>query len=191
MVSLIDGYRPGFLETVYGPMRSGKTQMFRYMINRLKYDFGIESRLFKPVIDGRNDGIETKAGEKMEAISLPVDNPGQIYDYIDGARLVGVDEAQFFHENKLIETVFSLLEDGRSVIVSGLDTDAWRNPFGAMPYLISVSNNSNKMVTQCRNHGCDYIAMFTHKLGGDPQATVEVGDDTYEPRCFRCHVIPK
>ncbi len=191
MVSLIDGYRPGFLETVYGPMRSGKTQMFRYMINRLKYDFGIESRLFKPVIDGRNDGIETKAGEKMEAISLPVDNPGQIYDYIDGARLVGVDEAQFFHENKLIETVFSLLEDGRSVIVSGLDTDAWRNPFGAMPYLISVSNNSNKMVTQCRNHGCDYIAMFTHKLGGDPQATVEVGDDIYEPRCFRCHVIPK
>jgi len=191
MVSLIDGYKPRFLETIYGPMRSGKTQAFRYMVNRLKYDFDIESKLFKPTIDDRNVGIETKAGEKMDAISLPVDNPMTICDYVGDSRLIGIDETQFFDEKELIKTVFYLLEKGKSVLAAGLDTDAWTNPFGAMPYLISISHNSNKMVTQCRNDGCNDIAMFTHKLGGDPNSTVEVGDDIYEPRCFRCHVIPE
>lgn len=190
MVSLLDGYRPGFLEVIYGTVRSGKTGTFMNLIERLRWDFDTESMLFKPSIDTRSRGIRTKGGREMEAIPIPCDNPISLLSYVGDFRVIGIDEAQFFDES-LVDTVFHLLEGGRSVILSGLDTDFRRNPFGSMPYLISVAHNTNKMITQCKYDGCDNIAMFTQKLeGGDPNKTIEIGDlDIYEPRCLVHHEI--
>ncbi len=194
MPSLEDGFVPGFLEVISGPMRSGKSTRFMYIVNRLKYDFDTEARLFKPNMDTRNLGIVTANGVVMDAIPIQADNPHTLLSYSNNYRVIGIDEAQFFNADGLVSTVFHLLKEGKAVIISGLDTNFKREAFGAMPHLIAVAHHPTKLVTGCAVPGCGNYALFTQKLEGkgDPSKTIEVGDsDIYEPRCINCHYIPQ
>ncbi len=58
MASLKDGYLPGFIEVITGPMRSGKTGEALNLVDRLIHDFGIEVLGIKPACDTRNEGIQ-------------------------------------------------------------------------------------------------------------------------------------
>lgn len=107
--------------------------------------------------------------------------------------VLGIDEAQFF-EPWIIEMVEKLLADKAgddfTVVVAGLDLDAWNKPFGPMPHLLSIADEVQKETAIC------FIckkrpAVFTQKLGSSKQQ-VEVGDsEIYEARCRVCHEIPK
>ncbi len=88
-----------------------------------------------------------------------------------------------------------LADEGRSVLVSGLDRDFLGRPFGPMPTLLSLADQVTKLTAICTVCGDD--ATRTQRLvGGRPAAAddplIVVGgmhDDRYEARCRSHHVV--
>lgn len=179
----------GRLETICGPMFSGKTEE---LIRRLRRDqiAGRNVVVFKHDIDNRYDEkrhIISHNGSKMEA--YVVDSAEQLKSISSSFDVVGVDEAQFFPE-EIIPVLISLVSDRKKVICAGLDMTYRQEPFGIMSHLLSISEIATKLTAVC--HRCGNEAYFTQRLvDGNPAPfegpTVQVGAlDSYEARCREC-----
>ena len=87
-------YRPvnhGYIETVIGPMYSGKSEE---LIRRLKRAKIAKQNIvvFKPQIDDRysKEDVVSHSGDSIKAI--PISDSNQIYDHIDEkTQVVGID----------------------------------------------------------------------------------------------------
>ena len=103
----------------------------------------------------------------------------------DDTQVVGIDEAQFF-DLAIIDAVNSLAEQGRRVIVAGLDQDYTGKPFEPMPQLLSVAEFITKTHAICVK--CGSTANYSQRTV-ESEARVEVGaSDKYEARCRKCFV---
>jgi thymidine kinase len=110
------------------------------------------------------------------------------------AGVVAIDEAQFF-DTELPAMCEVLADEGRSVLVSGLDRDFLGRPFGPMPALLALADQVTKLTAICTVCGAD--ATRTQRLvAGRPAASddplIVVGgmhDDRYEARCRAHHVV--
>ena len=104
--------------------------------------------------------------------------------------VVGIDEVQFF-EPGIVHAALALAEGGARVICAGLDQDFRREPFGALPELLSRAEFVDKLQAVC--HRCGGPATTTQRLlDGRPAPysgeTIVVGAlDSYEARCRDCH----
>jgi thymidine kinase len=181
--------RGGWLEVICGPMFSGKSEE---MIRRLRRAeiAGQRVVIFKPRIDDRYDAsdIVSHAGVRMHAVA--VDSVSALAARARGHEVVGIDEVQFF-DASVVETSLELADRGVRVVVSGLDQDFRRLPFGPMPELLSHAEFVDKLQAVC--HRCGGPATTTQRLvDGRPAPysgdTVVVGAaEQYEARCRDCH----
>jgi thymidine kinase len=181
----------GWVEVVSGPMFSGKSEE---LIRRVTRAMIAQQRVqvFKPAIDDRYHAvlIASHAGRTLHAEALP--DVSALRGRIDpAARVVAVDEAQFFDES-LVSLAQELADGGRRVIVAGLDMDFRGVPFGPMPALLAQAEVVEKLSAICR---CGRAATRTQRLiGGSPahedDPVILVGAaESYEPRCRSCHVV--
>jgi thymidine kinase len=86
----------------------------------------------------------------------------------------------------LIEGVNQLAENGKRVIVAGLDQDYTGKPFEPMPQLLSIAEYITKIHAICVK--CGSTANFTQRTV-ESEALVEVGaSDKYEARCRKCFI---
>ena len=185
----INPYRGGWLEVICGPMFSGKSEE---MIRRLRRAeiAGQRVVIFKPRFDDRYDAtdIVSHAGVRMRGVA--VDSVAEIAARACGHQVVGIDEVQFF-EHEVVEVALGLADAGVRVVVSGLDQDFRRLPFGPMPALLSHAEFVDKLQAVC--HRCGGPATTTQRLvDGKPApysgATIVVGaNEQYEARCRGCH----
>lgn len=122
----------GWIEVVCGGMFSGKTEE---LIRRAKraHIAGQEVVVVKPAIDKRYSDNEVVSHNETALPSILVDTADQIVLLTSNAKVVCIDEAQFF-DDRIIEIVNVLANDGKRVIVAGLDMDFEGKPFGPMPY---------------------------------------------------------
>ena len=58
--------------------------------------------------------------------------------------VVAIDEAQFF-DPEIVQIVSDLADNGKRVIVAGLDTDFRGEPFGPMPIFMSKAETVDKL----------------------------------------------
>ena len=65
----------------------------------------------------------------------------------DDVQVVGIDEAQFFDDG-IIEVANALANQGKRVVIAGLDKDFKGRPFGPMPNLLVRRNTSWKLQYQ-------------------------------------------
>ena len=185
----INPYRGGWLEVICGPMFSGKSEE---MIRRLRRAeiAGQKVVIFKPRFDDRYDAtdIVSHAGVRMRGVA--VDSVAEIAARAGGHQVVGIDEVQFF-EHEVVEIALGLADAGVRVVVSGLDQDFRRLPFGPMPALLSHAEFVDKLQAVC--HRCGGPATTTQRLlDGSPAPysgdTIVVGAaEQYEARCRDCH----
>ena len=189
-------YRPvnhGYIETVIGPMYSGKSEE---LIRRLKRAKIAKQNVvvFKPQIDNRysEDDVVSHSGDSIEAIAI--NNSNQIYDYIDeDTQVVGIDEVQFFDEN-IVDVAINLADKGIRVITAGLDMDFKGEAFGPTPRLLAVSEFVDKIQAICSV--CGQPATRSQRLiNGQParynDPIIQVGAvESYEARCRKCHIVP-
>ena len=185
----INPYRGGWLEVICGPMFSGKSEE---MIRRLRRAeiAGQKVVIFKPRFDDRYDAtdIVSHAGVRMRGVA--VDSVAEIAARAGGHQVVGIDEVQFF-EHEVVEIALGLADVGVRVVVSGLDQDFRRLPFGPMPALLSHAEFVDKLQAVC--HRCGGPATTTQRLlDGSPAPysgdTIVVGAaEQYEARCRDCH----
>jgi thymidine kinase len=175
-------------------MFSGKSEE---LIRRLKRTKIAQKRtvVFKPMIDTRR-GVEfvtSHDGGKIPAI--PVESALDIIDKVPkGTEVIGIDEAQFF-THELINVVLELTEQGKYVIVAGLNLDFRAVPFGPMPTLMAIADTVTKLSAICIL--CGDEAYFSQRLVNNKPAKyddplVKVGaEEAYQARCRDCYSIDK
>ena len=185
----------GYLEVITGSMFSGKTEELLRRVQRAR----IARRrvvLCKPDLDDRyrRDAVASHDGRDLEAVAVPAGRPREIVAVArqHRAEVVGIDEAQFF-AREIVAAVLELVEGGVRVIVSGLDMDFARRPFGPMPELMAVADEVVKLKAICVV--CGEPATFTQRLIGGLLAAADDpviwigGHESYEPRCRRHHQL--
>jgi len=184
----------GFVEVITGSMFCGKTDE---LIRRLRRATIARQKVmvFKPVIDNRYavEKVTSHAGSDFDA--LPIQQVDEIFGNLEkDTTVVAIDEAQFFDE-KIIEIVQRLANDGLRVIVAGLDTDFRGEPFGPIPALMAKAERVDKLHAICMV--CGEAASRTQRLvNGHPahyhDPVVIVGAaELYEARCRQHHIVPR
>jgi len=185
----------GHLIVVTGCMGSGKTEEVIRLLNRALIGKR-EVVVFKPDMDTRSAGeIKSRNGRVFAAVEISVKNPEEILNQAKKAKCVFVDEIHFFNR-ALIAVIDSLINDGKQVITSGLDTDFKGEPFGIVPDLIAISDSHIQLTAvcmKCRGENANRSQRFINGKPApyDSPLIVVGGDEQYEARCRDCHEVPR
>ena len=179
--------RTGWIEVVCGSMFSGKTEellrrLTRARIARQKVE------VFKPGIDKRYDDDDVVSHDSKKSSSIPVENAAQILFYAEDFEVVGIDEAQFFGD-ELVNVCNELANNGKRVIIAGLDMDYLGKPFGPIPQLMATAEYVTKVHAICMR--CGNLANYSHRTVQNDKLVVLGETDAYEPLCRKCFLEKK
>ena len=185
----------GLLEVICGPMFSGKSEELMRRIRRAKI---AKQRVmtFKPSIDNRHSVEHVVSHDGNKVYAQAIDDANAILDIVhqENIDVIGIDEVQFF-PNDIIPILCTLIDEGKRVIVAGLDLDFRGMPFGCMPILLAVADNVLKLKAICCICGKD--AHCTQRLVNGKSAKYDdpiilIGaQDSYQARCRNCFSIDK
>jgi thymidine kinase len=89
--------RKGWIEVVCGSMFSGKTEELIRRLNRAKIA-NLQVEIFKPSVDTRYDETEVVSHNQNSIHSTPVASSLNILLMCGEAKVIGIDEAQFFDQ---------------------------------------------------------------------------------------------
>ncbi len=175
----------GWIEVVTGCMFSGKTEELIRRVRRAMYARQ-SVVVFKPGIDDRysDDSVGSHSGQTFR--SLQITHAHQIPGLVQDAKVVGVDEAQFLGP-ELVGICESLANEGRRVIVAGLDQDYRGQPFEPIPHLLAVAEYITKNLAICTV--CGNPADRSQRLVEEGTRVLVGAKDSYEARC-RHHWSP-
>lgn len=185
----------GSLEIICGSMFSGKSEE---LIRRLKRANIAQRKViaYKHSLDNQRadeDYVVSHDGNKINAIHI--DNVETIRRLTTAdVEVVGIDEVQFF-SNNIITIICELIDQGKRVIVAGLDLDFKRVPFGPMPTLLAIADKITKLKAICITCGKD--AHYTQRLVNGQPARYDdpliliAASESYQARCRNCFSIDK
>lgn len=177
----------GWIEVVAGCMFSGKTEELIRRLRRAKIA-KLNVMIFKPQIDNRYSKEEIVSHSEQSLPSIMVNNSQEILEQSVKAQVVGIDEAQFFDAD-LPEVCNKLANQGKRVIVAGLDQDYRGIPFEPMPQLLAIAEYITKTLAICVK--CGNPADKTQRTIKKHDRVVVGAADSYEARCRKCHYIPE
>ncbi len=173
-----DDMQAGWIEVICGCMFSGKTEELIRRLNR-----AIIARqhveIFKPSVDTRYHTEEVVSHNQNSIASRAVEHAMDILDLAGDCKVVGIDEAQFF-DDKITDVCNALANNGKRVVVAGLDMDYEGKPFGPMPYLMAIAEYVTKVHAICAVSGAP--ASFSYRLTPDKEKTVLGAAEQYEAR---------
>ena len=184
----------GWIEVICGSMFSGKTEELirrtrRAQIARQKV------QVFKPRLDDRYQFERVASHTGMHLDAIVVGGAREIPQLVaPDTTVVVIDEGQFF-DWTIADVCDFLADNGRRVIIAGLDLDFRGEPFGPMPLLMAQAERVDKLQAICVV--CGAPASRTQRLiNGQPASyddpVIMVGaDEVYEARCRHCHQAPK
>jgi thymidine kinase len=184
---------------IVGPMGSGKSaEALKWARRHAK----VERVLFvSSSLDTRSAGekVESRAGcsapaMKVRHLSDVLQSHAQRYDW---AEAIVVDEAQFFYLQDDATTakprsadvllfVTRCLDDGKDVVVAGLDSDAMQQPFLPLAELACLATEFTKLTALCQT--CKDGTEAAHTIdvqGGACKDAPRVGNDGYQAVCYR------
>lgn len=168
----------GWIEVISGCMFSGKTEE---LIRRLNRAIIAKQKveIFKPVVDRRYHPADIVSHNENAIRSTPVNFANDILLLSGDCHVVGIDEAQFF-DNAIVDICNTLANNGKRVIVAGLDMDYEGRPFGPMPQLLAVAEFVTKVHAICAQTG--QLASYSYRLSDDPQQVMLGEKGQYEAR---------
>ncbi len=173
----------GWIEAICGPMFSGKSEELMRRLRRAKYARR-RVQVFKPVIDNRYSDNEIVSHGDVRMPSQIVNSAEEILDHTESAtQVIGIDEAHFYPGN-LVKVATRLADDGKQVIIAGLDTDYMGRPFAPMPDLLTLAELITKTLAICVV--CGNPAKHTQRLVQSEELIVVGARGMYEARCRRC-----
>ncbi|KAH0790945.1 thymidine kinase family protein [Histomonas meleagridis] len=151
-------YFPGRIELIFGPMFAGKTTELLRRIKRAELA-RFQCIIIKYAKDDRysTDKVSTHDMNTQSAFSTNLLIP--CYEMCSKYDVIGVDEGQFFPD--IVEFSEKLANNGKVVIIAGLDGTYQRKPFGNLIYLISKCEKITKLTAICTETGSE--ASFTQR----------------------------
>ena len=176
----------GWIEVITGCMFSGKTEE---LIRRLKRAQIAKQtvKIFKPKIDNRFSETSIVSHNEQQLPSVLIDEAIEIYTQSRDAQVIGIDEAQFF-SNELVTICNKLANEGKRVIIAGLDQDYKGVPFEPIPQLLAIAEYITKSLAICVE--CGNPADRTQRKTHSSERVIVGAADIYEARCRKCHYIP-
>lgn len=186
-------YDGGWIELICGSMFSGKTEELIRRVTRAEIAKQ-KVQVFKPALDDRYEAekVSSHGGSNYQA--TVVQNVDELAAQIaEDCDVIAIDEVQFF-DWKVAELCERLANEGRRVILAGLDMDFRGEPFGPMPLLMAQAEAVDKLQAICIV--CGAPASRTQRLiDGHPanydDPVIMVGaSEVYEARCRRHHEVP-
>jgi len=189
-----EGVNTGCIEVICGSMFSGKSEELIRRVRRVQIAKK-KVQVFKPTIDNRYDvqHIYSHNGTNFKAINIT--KPKNILNEIDpDTEVIAIDEAQFYGDD-IVFVCQKLADQGKRVIIAGLDQDFRGKPFGPIPKLLAVAEYIDKLQAICMI--CGNTASRTQRLvNGVPakqsDPTILIGaKESYQARCRKCHDVPK
>jgi len=183
----------GWIEVICGSMFSGKSEELIRRVHRVQIARK-KVQVFKPIIDNRFavQYIYSHNGSKIEAINIS--QPKELLKKLDpDTEVIAIDEAQFYSDD-IISICQKLADQGKRVIIAGLDQDFRGEPFGPVPKLLAIAEYIDKLQAICMV--CGNSASRTQRLvNGKPakysDPTILIGaKESYEARCRKCHIVP-
>ncbi|MDP3150934.1 MAG: thymidine kinase [Ignavibacteria bacterium] len=177
----------GWIEVIAGCMFSGKTEELIRRLRRAK----IAKQnviVFKPKIDTRYSAEKIVSHSEQSLPSIIVETPQEILELSKDAQVIGIDEAQFFSK-EIVDVCNQLANDGKRVLVAGLDQDYRGIPFEPMPQLLAIAEYITKTLAICMV--CGNPADKTQRKIISAERVVVGASDIYEARCRKCHFIPQ
>lgn len=176
----------GWIEVVCGGMFSGKTEE---LIRRAKraHIAGQKVVVVKPKVDNRYNKEDIVSHNETTLPGLVVDTADQIVLLTGDAQVVCIDEAQFF-DKQLINVANTLANDGKRVIIAGLDMDFEGRPFEPIPQLLAIAEYVTKLHAICAESGT--MAHYSQRVVENEERVLVGETDAYEPRARHCFRPP-
>ena len=185
-------HKGGWVEVICGSMFSGKTEELIRRVRRAQIARQ-RVQVFKPSLDDRYVLEKVTSHNGMDVEATIVTEAREILDLVEpDTAVVAIDEVQFF-DWTIAEVCNALAENGKRVIVTGLDMDFRGEPFGPMPLLMAEAERVDKLSAICVV--CGAPASRTQRLiDGQPASyddpVIMVGaSEVYEARCRHCHQV--
>ena len=177
------------IEVICGPMFCGKSEELIRRVRRATIARQTV-QVFKPRIDNRYALHEVTSHNKASFAALSVADAHEVLECVKGknTQVVAIDEAQFLGDY-LPNCCEILANEGKRVIVAGLDMDFKAIPFGNMAQLMAQAEEVTKLSAICVV--CGEPATRTHRLGESVERVVVGGAEQYEARCRKCHQTTK
>jgi thymidine kinase len=176
----------GWIEVICGGMFSGKTEELIRRARRAQIA-GQRVIIVKPPIDKRYDDEMVVSHNFTKLPSMSAETADQIVLLTGNAEVVCIDEAQFF-DNRLVDVANTLANDGKRVLVAGLDMDYLGRPFEPMPQLLAVAEYVTKLHAICAESGA--VAHYSQRIVSSEDRILVGETDAYEPRARHCFRPP-
>ena len=141
-------------------------------------------QIFKPRIDNRYSKAHITSHSAMQIQAENVASSRELLEKVQAeTEVVGIDEGQFFDPE--LPAICTLLADqGKRVIVAGLDQDYLGKPFEPMPQLLAIAEYITKTHAICMV--CGNPANHTQRLVLSGDRVLLGAQGTYEARCRVC-----
>jgi thymidine kinase len=178
--------KTGWIEVIAGCMFSGKTEELIRRIRRAQIARQ-QVAIFKPKIDNRYSSDHIVSHSEAKLLSTVVERSAEIPPLARDAQVVGIDEGQFF-DLGLVDVAEQLANEGKRVIIAGLDQDYRGKPFEPMPQLLAVAEYITKTLAICVV--CGNPADRTQRTTSANERVLVGAKDSYEARCRRCFEPP-
>lgn len=178
------------LNVVLGPMWAGKSSYILSKIRRYKA-IGWNTYVITNSLDNRYGHyvISTHDNTEFPAVSVRSLLPLRTEEKYKEAKLIILEEAQFFQD--LLSFVLQAVEeDGKHVIVVGLDGDSERRPFGDILKLIPYCDHVEKITSLCSDCADGTPALFSHRNCILDEQIAVGAENMYMPLC-RKHYLEK
>jgi thymidine kinase len=179
--------KTGWIEVIAGCMFSGKTEELIRRMRRAEIAKQAVA-IFKPKIDNRYSSDHIVSHSELKLQSTAVENSSEIPALARAAQVVGIDEGQFF-DMGIVDVAEQLANDGKRVIIAGLDQDYRGKPFEPMPQLLAVAEYITKTLAICVV--CGNPADRTQRTTAGSERVLVGAKDSYEARCRMCFEPPK
>ena len=173
----------GWIEVIVGSMFSGKSEE---LIRRLRRAQIARQRvqIFTPTVDTRYTETDIVSHSEMRIPSTAAASARALLEQVAAdTEVVGIDEGQFF-DLELPMICNMLADQGKRVIVAGLDQDYLGKPFEPMPQLLAIAEYITKTLAICMV--CGNPANHTQRLVPSEDRVLLGASGTYEARCRRC-----
>ncbi|MNE65744.1 Thymidine kinase [compost metagenome] len=115
--------------------------------------------------------------------TVATDELNKIKHLLPEIDILGIDEGQFFPD--LLPFAEFAANEGKVVIVSALDGDFLRKPFGSVCDLIPLCEHVVKLKAVCMV--CQRDAAYSRRITNEEQTEVIGGSDKYIAVCRRCY----
>ena len=173
----------GWIEVVTGSMFSGKSEELIRRLRRAQIAKR-KVQIFKPRIDDRYSEAHITSHSAMQIEAENVSSSRELLESVrPDTEVVGIDEGQFF-DVELPAVCTTLADQGKRVIVAGLDQDYLGKPFEPMPQLLAIAEYITKTLAICMV--CGAPANHTQRLVASNERVLVGASGTYEARCRQC-----